>query len=198
MKKSRKKQNFFVYNYSKCWKFLNEARWHITFSLAIFMLFFLIGFTLPIFFREEIINFMKEMVRTLEGKNTIEIISYIFFNNLKAAFFALVLGVGIGFFPLLTTVVNGYVLGFASRFVATEEGIAVLWRLLPHGIFELPAISLAIGIGIKMGFDLFEKKNRKKRLIENFREGLRFFVFVIIPLLIVAAIIEGTLIGLGV
>jgi uncharacterized membrane protein SpoIIM required for sporulation len=59
----------------------------------------------------------------------------------------------------------------------------------------LPAIILSIGIGFKIGADMF-KGDVKKGLGYNFREGLRFFVFVVLPLLFVAAIIEGLLIWL--
>jgi len=59
----------------------------------------------------------------------------------------------------------------------------------------LPAIILSIGIGFKIGADLF-KKDVKGMLKHNFKEGLRFFVFVIFPLLLVAGIIEGLLISL--
>lgn len=52
---------------------------------------------------------------------------------------------------------------------------------------------LSIGIGMKIGTDIF-KDNAKQKLGNDIKEGLRFFVFVIIPLLLVAGIIEGVLI----
>ena len=59
------------------------------------------------------------------------------------------------------------------------------------------AIFFSIGIGLKIGTDIF-RKDAMKKLRYNFREGLRFFVFVVLPLLVVAGIIEGLLIGFGV
>ncbi|HED05784.1 MAG TPA: stage II sporulation protein M [Ignavibacteria bacterium] len=180
-------------NYSLCWKFLNESRWYIVFSVGIFALMFLIGFAFPFFFREEIFTFISEMSGMIEGKSLIELIGFIFLNNIKASFMAIILGITFGLFPLIVGVINGYLLGFVAREVATQEGILVLWRLFPHGIFELPAIILSIGIGIKIGADLF-KKDTKKMLKYNFKEGLRFFVFVIFPLILIAGIIESFLI----
>ena len=180
-------------NYYLCWKFLNESRWHIVFSVGIFSLMFLIGFTFPLFFREEIFSFIAEMSEMIEDKSVIELIGFIFLNNIKASLMAIILGITFGIFPLIVGIVNGYLLGFVTREVATQEGIFVLWRLFPHGIFELPAILLSIGIGIKIGVDLF-KKNVKKTLKYNLKEGLRFFIFVIFPLLLVAGIIESILI----
>jgi stage II sporulation protein M len=187
-------KNFLTKNYSACWKFLNETRWYVVFTLAIFAITFLIGFTFPIFFRTEILQFIADMIRMLENKTTFELITFIFLNNMKASFAAIVLGIGAGILPLISAIVNGYLIGFVAIEVASTEGIIVLWRLLPHGIFELPAIIFSIGIGLKIGRELFSK-NIKEKLKHNFKEGLRFFVFVIFPLLVIAGIIEGILIA---
>jgi len=190
-----KKRKFFVEQYSKCWKFFCESRWHIVFALGIFALMFIVGFAYPVFFRAEIFNFIEELMAMLEGKGMFELMGIIFFNNFKASFFAIVLGIGIGIFPLVTGVINGYLLGFVSREAVEHNGIFVLWQLLPHGIFELPAVIFSIGIGLKIGADMYRGEVGKK-LKHNFVEGLRFFVFVIFPLLLVASIIEGLLIGI--
>lgn len=188
-----KKQGFFARNYSACWNFLLEAKWYVVFIVALFSLTFLIGFTFPIFFNEEIIAFIARMTAELEGKSVFGIVTFIFFNNMKASLMAIVLGVSFGILPLFITVTNGYLIGFVSRHVVEQEGLFVLWKLFPHGIFELPAIIFSIGIGLRIGLNLFKKN---KGLKYNFREGLRFFVFVIFPLLLVAAVVEGLLIGL--
>ena len=73
------------------------------------------------------------------------------------------------------------------------HSIFILWRLLPHGIFELPAVIISIGIGIKIGLDIW-KKDAKQRLKRNFKEAIRLFIFVILPLLLIAGIIEGVLV----
>ena len=153
------------------------------------------GFIFPVFFREEIFSIMKEMTGLLAGKNTMELIFAIFLNNLKASFMSMILGIGVAVFPVATAVVNGYILGFVAREVVNTEGLFVLWQLLPHGVFEIPAILLSIGIGIRIGTDLF-KKNAKRETKNNIIEGLRFFAFVVFPLLLIAGIIEGILITL--
>lgn len=186
-------KKFLTKNYSACWKFLNETRWYMVFIVALFSIMFLIGFTFPIFFRAEIIQFIADIIQKLEGKTTLELTTFIFLNNMKASFAAIVLGIGMGIFSLMSAIINGYLIGFVAREVATTEGISILWRLLPHGIFELPAIIFSIGIGLKIGTELFYK-NAKEKLKHNFKEGIRFFIFVVFPLLLVAGIIEGILI----
>lgn len=166
----------------------------MVFAVGIFALMFLVGFIFPIFFREEIFSFIAEMVEAIEGKSVVELIGFIFLNNLKASFMAIALGIAFGIFPLMMAVVNGYLIGFVAREAVVRDGLLVMWQLFPHGIFELPAIIFSIGIGMKIGGEMFEKNIRKK-LEYNFREGLRFFIFVVFPLLLIAGIVEGILIG---
>ena len=182
-------------NYSRCWDFINECRWYHVFALGIFCFFFLIGFTFPIFFRAEIFNYLSNIVLELEGRGIFGTIVFIILNNLRASFFAVILGILFGIFPLATSVVNGYLVGFVSRGTAETSGIWTLWRLFPHGIFEIPAVILSMGMGLKLGLDLFGK-NKKQRLSHDLKEALRFFVFVILPLLLIAGIIEGVLVSL--
>ena len=156
------KKKFFEMNYSKCWKFFNECRWHIVFALAIFALLFIIGFTFPIFFREGIFDLIVKMTAMIEGKTALELAWMIFFNNIKASFFAMALGIGFGIFPLIVGIFNGYLLGFVAREAVVNGGILVMWRLFPHGIFELPAVIFSIGIGLKIGIELFRKDSKLK------------------------------------
>jgi len=37
------------------------------------------------------------------------------------------------------------------------EGYGILWRLVPHGIFELPAVFISLGLGIKLGTFIFRE-----------------------------------------
>tara|TARA_Y100000034_G_C6716675_1_gene316852 strand:- start:368 stop:697 length:330 start_codon:yes stop_codon:yes gene_type:complete len=103
------------------------------------------------------------------------------------------LGIFLGIFSFLILIVNGYVLGFVASKSVAVEGILVLWRLLPHGIFEIPAVMISAGLGLKLGAYLFvkHKKGDFKQWLLN---SLRVFLFIVVPLLIIAAIIEGILI----
>lgn len=191
------KRGFFSENYSKCWKFGKECEWFFVFAFGLFSLMFLIGFAFPVFFREEIFMMLKELVLSLEGFTTMELSSFIFLNNLQASFFAMVFGILLGIFPVMAVVVNGYLLGFVAREAVMVDGIFVMWKILPHGIFELPAVLFSMGIGMKIGASVVGLWSEEGMVGYNFREGLRFFVFVVFPLLVVAGIIEGVLIGIS-
>lgn len=197
-KKSRNKNSFLVENYLKSWKFIKESRKFIYTIVLVFFCFALIGFFLPVpeSFADEIIKMIEEIVRKTEGMSQFSLIKYIFLNNLQSSFLGLILGIFFGIFPVLFAAFNGYILGFVALLAIEAEGGGVLWKLLPHGIFELPAVFISLGLGIKIGGLVFH--SAKSGFFKNYLwEFARTFIFVVIPLLLIAAIIEGSLIILA-
>jgi len=181
-------------NYSRSWKFLKQIKNYVYISIALFFVFAIFGFIFPVFFKDEILSFVKNITAQISNYNLPELISFIFLNNLKASFFAMLLGVIFGFFPVITAIINGYLVGFVAKYAVSEGGLFVLWKLLPHGIFELPAVLISIGMGLRLGRDLIRTGKEKDILKKDFMECMRLFLFIIIPLLLIAAVIEGTLI----
>lgn len=125
----------------------------------------------------------------------------IFLNNAFTCFLNIILGqpltinlgsaVHLGIFPLFSAVINGGLLGW----LAHEEGLLIFLAIVPHGIFELPAYFLSVAIGLRLAQEIFikkEKEQSKTKLEGAFKVYLRL----IVPLLVIAAIIESGLISL--
>lgn len=231
-KKQEKDKKSLKEIYKSSFSYIFQCRQFIFISIAIFLIFFLLGFIVPApkIIEQEIFNLIKELSQRLEGVYGLELVSYIFFNNLFASLFGLIFGIFFGIFSVTSSITNGYVLGFVSALSVNAGGFSSLWKLLPHGIFELPAIFISLGLGLSLGFPFVYRyfkyySNKKeglailfgilflfpaivitalvdKRLrdyqIRDFKHrlnnSLSVFFFVIVPLLIVAAIIEGLLI----
>ncbi len=194
--KRRFSLNEFIYsNYKLSLKTLKNTKNYIWFVSILFILFVLLGFIFPVFFQQQILDLIRDLLKKTEGLDVWNMIRFIFINNLKSSFFAIFCGVLFGIIPLAVSVVNGYVLGFVANRTIQSEGYLVLWRLLPHGIFELPAVLISIGIGLRLGMFLFiyKGKDKLKEFGKWLLDGLRVFVFIVIPLLVLAAIIEGVL-----
>ena len=192
---------YFIFDgkpFTKSLDYIKKSKNYIGFSLIVFFIMGFIGYLFPTLFKEQILNLIKELIEKTEGLSGLELIKFIFINNLRSSFFAMILGIFLGIVPFTVILVNGYILGFVAKVTTNEIGFLVLWRLLPHGIFEIPAIMISVGIGIKLGLFLFvyKGKNRKKEFLKGLKDSLRVFIFVIIPLLMIAAIIEGGLIWL--
>lgn len=194
-KQNQKTENFLYRNLLMSADYIMKSRNFIYSVILIFFVFALIAFFVPApqNLTDTIMNFLKELLNQTQNLSYPELISFIFVNNLKSSFFGMTLGFFLGIFPVAVAISNGYLLGFVSALSANNNGIFSLWRILPHGIFELPAVFISLGLGIKLGTFIF-KKNKLETFREFFSESLRTFFFVVVPLLFVAAIIEGTLI----
>ena len=160
-----------------------------------FLFFIFIGAFVPApeIIEMRILELIQELIQRTEAMSHWELVGFLLLNNAQSAFFGMIFGVVLGIFSLITAVANGYLLGFVSIRVIHADGILALWRLFPHGIFELPALFISVGLGLKLGSFIF-RKNKWNSLKNYLAESLRVFIFVVIPFLILAAIIEGSLI----
>ena len=145
---------------------------------------------------EMILEYINKILEQTQGLSFLELIGFIFLNNLKSAFFGMIFGIFFGIFPIIVSLVNGYFLGYVSYLSVKAGGIISLISLLPYGIFELPAIFISLGMGLKLGGAVFTK-NVEKSFKTFFVNSIKVFVFLIIPLLIIAAVIESCLIFFG-
>ncbi|MBU1252304.1 MAG: stage II sporulation protein M [Nanoarchaeota archaeon] len=191
-------RSFFKKNYALSWDYVKETKNFIYASLGLFFLFVFAGAFLPISpeIEKALIELINKLILTTEGMSSSELIAFILLNNVQSSFLGVLYGTVFGIFPVVSGIVNGYLLGFVVSKSVESEGIFILWRLFPHGIFELPALFLSLGMGLKLGSFVFQK-DKLKSLKEYLINSLRVFVLVIIPLLIIAAVIEGSLISIG-
>lgn len=191
-----KKQGFFerfFAGYKDSWKFITSSKNHLLLILFVFLASALIGVLFPDLFGDQIRDYLIGIYEKVKDFGFWQLFLFIITNNVSSAFFSFALGLFLGIFPVIMSVINGYVLGFVAGKSVSVQGLSVLWRLLPHGIFELPAIFLSMSIGLRIGLCIFSSSGRR-----NFRSVFvqSFFVFLrfVIPLLIIAGIIESTLI----
>jgi len=194
MKKKGKKRDFNLREeYKENWDYIKESKNFIYLIIAVFFVFAFVGFFIPVpdAVAEQILHFIQELLEKIQGMNQNELISFIFLNNLQSSFFVMVFGVFLGIFPVVGAILNGYLLGFVASMSVGEGGVSVLLRLLPHGIFELPAVFISLGLGLKLGTFVFQEE-KIHSLKKYFWNSLRIFFFIVIPLLILAAIIEGS------
>ena len=163
-----RKEDWLGKGYKRSFNLIDRSWAYILLATAVVLLTTIIGFVFPQLFEEQVLKILQNMLVELKGLTTVELIVYIFFNNLKATFFAIVFGIFFGIFPIIAGVVNGYVIGFTANLAVSQNGPLILWRLIPHGIFEIPAILMSIGVGFYLGSRFLEKtfniKSIKKRI----------------------------------
>lgn len=123
---------------------------------------------------------------------------FIFSNNLRATLLIL-LGGSISFSVLgmIAYLINvglvGVVLG-VFKMIGYSPVLLFAAGLLPHGIFEIPALMLASAVVLRMGAILVTPqigKSMGQVIFEQFADWLKVFIGVVVPLLAIAAIIEA-------
>ena len=117
----------------------------------------------------------------------------IFIKNASALLLSFALSPIFCLSPILTLTVNGWLLAFVSVIVSQEKSLGfVLAGLLPHGIFELPALILAqaasLSFGTRVMLSLFRKEG-KNQLLPGVKQDLKYLM-IALALLLPAAIIE--------
>ena len=122
----------------------------------------------------------------------------IFINNARATFIAIIYGlVPFVRLPVMLLGVNAAVIGLFGAYYLNNNFsmLGYLAGILPHGIFEIPAIIIALACGMYLCRCITENirsKDKKKGVVGNtLKLTLRVFVFHVIPLLIAAAFVEA-------
>lgn len=195
-KEKKEKKGFWKKNYSLSWSYIKESKKFIWIAVILFAIAIAFGFLNHALFGDYIRKLLEAILRQTEGLNAWQMILFIFENNIKNAFMGLIVGAALGVFPLFALLLNGYVIGYVGYFAVQTNGWIALLDLLPHGIFELPALIIALGLGVKFGGSIFAGRGKlRKEFLRRLDRSLRVFIFIILPLLVIAAIIEGLLIA---
>jgi len=172
--------------------YLKESKKCIYFAILLFILTILIGF----FFAPNFVYLDKsieQLIKKTLNYEGFDLVAFIFQNNLLVAFISLFTGIIFTLPTLAFLISNGVLIGYVINKVSAVAGFLVIWRLIPHGIFELPAILISFGLGIKLGLFIFSKKPFST-LRDRLYSSIKVFIFIVIPLLVLAALIEGLLI----
>lgn len=140
------------------------------------------------------VSAMFEQKEIVEG-GEISLIS-LFFNNVEAGAYSIGLGIiPFLFLPIYSLLVNSMVVGVmgSMMFVSGLGIVPFLAGILPHGIFEIPALVLGISLGIRLcitTIKLIFRKTYPGEFFLNLKGTVRIFFFWMVPLFAVAAVIE--------
>jgi len=169
-----------VKHYQKIWRDLNEVRGYIFAAILIFIAGNLSAILIPSL-GERVISISLGYLKTFVNKNSIELLVFIFLKNASSAFFAIVFGFLFGLVPVFGAAFNGIALGAVLNLNPLN-----FFKIIPHGIFELSAIFIAWGLGIWCAGGLFHSPPISFRI----KRSLNIYLSIIVPLLIIAAIVE--------
>ena len=177
--------------------YLQELRPHIKASIFLLAIGMLVGILSGAHFFDIAPRFSESLgsfAQIFTGLPKPLLASAIFLNNGVKTFLVLLLGVVGGILPVCFLLLNGYAIGLVLYITIQSKGIAsFLLAIVPHGIFELPAVLLGASIGIFLGARATKRLFGKfeTTLKSDLRRAIRFYCAVILPLLLVAAFVEA-------
>jgi stage II sporulation protein M len=169
-------------------------------GIATFMMVFAIavGASMPI--QENPLSenpFLKELEPYLQYYKpyTPFTVIFLFLKNSLTAALAFLLGPLLLLFPAGVLLLNGFMVGFVGSAVANQVSIQTAFSsLVPHGIFELPALIFASAAGFRFGVAALRKasallRRRDYSLYFELNSAFRLFI-IAVALLLIAAVIE--------
>ncbi|MEM2934324.1 MAG: stage II sporulation protein M [Methanocellales archaeon] len=115
----------------------------------------------------------------------------IFAQNTMLSFLALLLGLGFGVLSLAFLAYNGWIIGLVIYEVQQKLGLQyIIAGLVPHGIIEVPMILISVAIGLRLGVEVIRVILGSGNLRGEFKKGLIIYIFLVVPLLFIAALVE--------
>jgi stage II sporulation protein M len=165
----------------------------ILIAILLFAAGLFLGFITPIGASLDEIAALGELAEILVPLPQSALFIVILINNIFALLFSFALSPIFCLVPVLALVINGWVLAVVSSLTIQEESIGFLLAgLLPHGVFEIPALIMgqaaALSFGAMAVTALFRKENREL-LLPNLQQNLRYLMIAFL-LLLPAAVIE--------
>ena len=132
----------------------------------------------------------SSLVGTFANKSGADFVFTLFIHNLIATYIGMCLLTLWGLVPMVTAIANGLLLGWIVTVVSGPSPAETAMLLVPHGLFEWPAMLIAWGTGFWRGVGYrFEATGTS--YLDRWVAANRVFFLIVLPLLFVAALIEG-------
>ena len=159
-----------------------------------------IGFLSGLFAPTSMVNLLSEELTALEELAGFLaplpqpiVFVVIFITNVSTLLTSFIFSPILCLWPIVVLTLNGWLIAFVSAIIVQEKSLGfILAGLLPHGIFELPALIIgeaaAFSFGTAAMLALF-KKERRSLLLPNLKRN-SIYLLIAFALLLLAAIIE--------
>ncbi|BBO70287.1 hypothetical protein DSCA_42170 [Desulfosarcina alkanivorans] len=175
--------------YVAAWSTLHQARLGILIALLVYAA----GCAGGWLFADHL-DFLKQAAGSLadkfEGKQGADFIFSLFLHNLAATYVAMCLVSLWGLFPMVNAMANGLILGWLIGIAGGPSLHDAVAMLVPHGIFEWPAMMTAWGVGFWRGAG-YRFDRLPGTYLHRWKQANRAFFLVVLPLLLAAALVEG-------
>ncbi|MFH0967131.1 MAG: stage II sporulation protein M, partial [Methanobacteriota archaeon] len=144
-------------------------------------------------FGQSLVTLFKDMITNEIMSNEPPLLAFqLFLNNLEACVLLFIGGAAFGAITLFVLSFNGIIIGGILEVVGAKTGkLVMLAAIVPHGIFELPAVLVSASLGLILGRAvMLELIGNGDASAQAFVLG-KLFVRYVIPFIAFAACIEA-------
>lgn len=144
-------------------------------------------------FGEALVSLFRELITSeIMADDPPLLALQLFLNNLEACILLFLGGATFGLLTLFVLSFNGLVIGGILEVVGRETGrLVMLAAIIPHGIFELPAVIVSSALGLMLGRSLMLESAGIGDAAQRARELGILFVRYVVPFIAFAACIEA-------
>jgi stage II sporulation protein M len=174
-----------------------DVKKYLVVLAAIFAAGFVAGILAPVPVQKELTEAFRALAEEYLDLTGGTLFLFILVNNVFASLLLLVSGLLAGVLPVLSVGFNGFLLGLFYRLTSGVEGYGrAALEVVPHGIFEIPALLVAASYGLWLGMAVVRRIRKKETppLGNMLNHALERYFVVVFPLLIVAAAVETSII----
>lgn len=186
---------------------------------ALLIVGFILGYLNPGSFRAALTPSISQIIKLVDKTHGHDSWAYTFFNiffhNVLTCILLIFLGFIVGIFPTIMLWTNGLLLGFVISIGHMQKGIPwwkmMVFGILPHGIFEFPALIWAGALGFANGYAMLRTVVPKKQksnviaqttpnravdesrlLVDSLWRSIRMLP-IIVGLLLIAGLVESSI-----
>lgn len=137
-------------------------------------------------------SFIEQVKDRYTGIGPFHMATEIFVNNIIVGIILFLGGVTLAFVTCAVVFVNGWMIGAFYHMSYEEMGLSeFLVAVLPHGIFELPAFVISGALGLMLANTVWQEMKEGADAADYAASLGRKFVFLVVPLLLIAAVVEA-------
>ncbi|MBZ6494923.1 stage II sporulation protein M [Natrinema longum] len=176
----------------------SEHRRYVGFAAGLFAFGIVIGVVLMLA-GYNLLEIIQELVGEplfpdIGGQSRLELAQFLLVNNTRAFLLSILGVVTLGLLTVWAMVFNGVIVGNIGAFITRDVGLDyILVGLLPHGIFELPALFIAAGVGFRLLYRFGQRIRGSRNAVFTKPYLYRTGILVLVGwlLLVVAAFVEA-------
>lgn len=172
---------------------INHKRTIATLSL-LFVIGILIGISIDLDTKQQSFENLRnsDLAQKFDSYNELELSLHIMVHNNLIAIAIILSGIILALFGVFQIAGLGLLVGMLGSYTyqLSPNIIKIIMTVLPHGLIEIPAILITATYAIDI-FSTAVKERNLKATKEAYIRAIKAYFFLILPMLVLAAIIEG-------